>query len=224
MVDIGSKGNNVAPASATSNLFQIISSMVLNIIQTAMNSQTQLTGGSTWNDILPLSNLSSKDITTKHKEATGRKIAINKYKLPVPKHLLRSIDRTSSPAHVGKLRNSIDFIADKETPVLAAADGIVTFVKDSSNTGGPNLTYWNDTNFITIMHPNGEYSRYDHLSYNSSKVKVGQHVRGGEEIAKVGMTGYTYLPHLHFQVFVFTGINVWTDIDTLEVQDFDISS
>ena len=42
------------------------------------------------------------------------------------------------------------------------------------------------------MHTNGEYSRYDHLSYNSSKVKVVQYVRGGEEIAKVGMTGYTY--------------------------------
>jgi hypothetical protein len=43
----------------------------------------------------------------------------------------------------------------------------------------------------------------------------------------VGMTGYTYLPHLHFQVFVVTGINAWTDFDTLEVQefiDFDSSS
>jgi murein DD-endopeptidase MepM/ murein hydrolase activator NlpD len=149
--------------------------------------------------------------------------AINKYKLPVPKDLLQRIDRTSSPAHLGKLRNAIDFIVDKETPVLAADDGIVIFVNDSSNIGGSNPVYWGHTNFIVIMHSNGEYSRYDHLSYNSSKVKVGQHVRAGEEIAKVGMTGYTYLPHLHFQVFVVTGINVWTDFDTAEVQDFDIS-
>jgi hypothetical protein len=28
------------------------------------------------------------------------------------------------------------------------------------------------------------------------------------------------LPHLHFQVFVATGMNMWTDFDTLEVQDF----
>jgi murein DD-endopeptidase MepM/ murein hydrolase activator NlpD len=49
----------------------------------------------------------------------------------------------------------------------------------------------------------------------------GQYIRTGQEIARVGMTGYTYLPHLHFQVFVVTGINVWTDFDTLEVQDFD---
>jgi murein DD-endopeptidase MepM/ murein hydrolase activator NlpD len=147
-----------------------------------------------------------------------RKNAINKYKLPVPKHLLQRIDKTSSPAHVGNLRNSIDFIVDEETPVLASADGIVTFVNDSSNIGGPNPSYWGHTNFIVIMHSNGEYSRYDHLSYNSSIVKVGQHVRAGEEIAKVGMTGYTYLPHLHFQVFVITAINMWTDFDTVKVR------
>ena len=33
----------------------------------------------------------------------------------------------------------------------------------------------------------------------------------------VGMTGYTCFPHLHFHVFVFTGYNIWTDFDTLEV-------
>ena len=147
-----------------------------------------------------------------------RKNAINKYKLPVPKDLLQRIDRTSSPVHMGKLRNAIDLIVDKDTPVLAAADGIVTFVKDISDIGGPNPAYWEYTNFIVIMHSNGEYSRYDHLSYNSSTVKVGQHVIAGEEIAKVGMTGYTYLPHLHFQVFVITGINMWTDFDTVKVR------
>jgi murein DD-endopeptidase MepM/ murein hydrolase activator NlpD len=150
-------------------------------------------------------------------------IAINRYKLPVPKKLLQRIDRTSSPAHMGKLRNSIDFIVDEETPVLAAGDGIVIFVKDDSNIGGPNPVYWIHTNFIVIMHSNGEYSRYDHLNYNSSKVIVGQRIRAGEEIARVGMTGFTYLPHLHFQVFVITGINMWTDFNTVEVNDFSIS-
>ena len=76
------------------------------------------------------------------------------------------------------------------------------------------------TNFISIMHLYGEHTRYDHLEYLSSKVRVGQHVRAGQEIARVGMTGYTYTPHLHFQVFVFTGYNILTDFDTLEVKDF----
>ena len=70
------------------------------------------------------------------------------------------------------------------------------------------------------MHSNGEHSRYDHLEYGSSMVRVGQQVKGGQEIARVGMTGYTYILHLHFQVLILTGDNVWTDYDTIEVKDF----
>jgi murein DD-endopeptidase MepM/ murein hydrolase activator NlpD len=47
------------------------------------------------------------------------------------------VDKTSSPAHTGNLRNAIDFIVPENTPVLAAAAGIVTYVKDDSNIGGP---------------------------------------------------------------------------------------
>jgi murein DD-endopeptidase MepM/ murein hydrolase activator NlpD len=146
--------------------------------------------------------------------------SLNTYSLPVPKKFLKHIDRNSSPAHIGKLRNAIDLVVPENSPVLAAADGIVTAVKDDSNIGGPDPSYWMYTNFITIMHSNGEYTRYDHLAYHSSKVKPGQYVSAGEEIGKVGMTGYTYVPHLHFQVFVFTGSNVWTDFDTIEIRDF----
>jgi murein DD-endopeptidase MepM/ murein hydrolase activator NlpD len=79
--------------------------------------------------------------------------------------------------------------------------------------------YQKYTNFITIMHANEEYSRYAHLAPRSSKVEVGQTVKEGQEIAKVGMTGYTLLPHLHFHVFIFTGTNVWVDFDTLKVEN-----
>ncbi|MEJ7640943.1 MAG: hypothetical protein WKF36_01975 [Candidatus Nitrosocosmicus sp.] len=50
----------------------------------------------------------------------------NKYIIPVPQGTLQRIDRTSSPAHTGKLRNAVDFVVPQNTPVLAAADGIVT--------------------------------------------------------------------------------------------------
>ena len=146
--------------------------------------------------------------------------AVNHYRMPVPKNLLERMERTSSPVHTGKLRNAIDLIVPENTPVLAAANGIVTSVKDDSTIGGPDPIFWKYTNFITIMHPNKEYSRYDHLAPRSSKVKVGQIVSEGQEIANVGMTGYTLLPHLHFHVFVFTGSNIWIDFDTIEVEDF----
>jgi murein DD-endopeptidase MepM/ murein hydrolase activator NlpD len=146
--------------------------------------------------------------------------AINHYLLPVPKNALQRIDRISSPAHVGKLRNAIDFIVTENTPVLAAADGVVTLVKDDSYIGGPSIEYWHDSNFIVIQHENGEYSRYDHLAHRSAAVRTGQCVKRGQVIARVGMTGFTYMPHLHFQVFIFTGSNIWTDFDTLSVTEF----
>lgn len=145
-------------------------------------------------------------------------ISVNKYVLPIAPDKLRGIDRTSSPAHIGKLENAVDLLAPNGTPVLAAADGVVTFVNTSSTLGGPDISYWNYSNFIVIMHDNCEYTRYDHLEYGSSKVIVGQQVSGGEEIARTGVTGYTYTPHLHFQVFVLNGPNLWNDYKTLRVQ------
>lgn len=146
--------------------------------------------------------------------------AKNSYRIPVPREMLQRIDRRSSPAHIGKLRNAVDFVVAKNTPVLAAAAGVVTYIQDDSNIGGPDASYWFYTNFITIKHSNGEYSRYDHLDYKSSTVKLNQKVSAGEVIAKVGMTGYTYIPHLHFQAFLFTGYNIWTDFETLEIKRF----
>jgi murein DD-endopeptidase MepM/ murein hydrolase activator NlpD len=146
--------------------------------------------------------------------------AINNYSLPVPKDKLQRIDRMSSPAHVGKLRNAIDFIVAENTSVLAAADGVVIFVKDDSHIGGPSIEYWHGSNFIVVQHPNSEYSRYDHLAHRSAVVRTGQYIKRGETIARVGMTGFTYVPHLHFQVFVFTGNNIWTDFDTLSITEF----
>ena len=141
----------------------------------------------------------------------------NKSQLPVPLDKLISIDTDSSPAHSGRLENAIDFVTPENTIVLAAAEGIVTYVKDYSYIGGPSVSFWDYSNFISIKHQNEEYTRYDHLAFGSSKVRVGEIVTAGQEIAKVGMTGYTYLPHLHFQVFVFTGPNLWEDYQTLKV-------
>ena len=58
------------------------------------------------------------------------------------------------------------------------------------------------------MHKNKESSRYDHLKFNISNVKEGQKVKQGQKIAEVG-TGYTYIPHLHFQISIFNGPNIW---------------
>ena len=161
-------------------------------------------------------------IKVNSKENMGK--ARNRYRLPVPKDALAGVDRTSSLAHIGKLRNAVNFLVPEGTPVLAAADGVVTFIKDNSRTGGPSIQYWLDSNFIVLQHLHGEYSRYDHLAYKSVKVRFGQQVRAGQQIARAGMTGFTFIPHLHFPVIVFNGGgNIWTDFDTLAVDDFAIN-
>lgn len=55
-------------------------------------------------------------------------------------------------------------------------------------------------NYIVLRHENGEYSFYGHLATNSLTIKKGDKVKKGQVIAKVGNTGLSNCPHLHFQL------------------------
>lgn len=144
--------------------------------------------------------------------------AKNNYQLPINEGEFKKIDRASSPAHVGKLKHSTDFVCDEGVPINASLGGEVVWVKNDSNVGGPDKKYWNDGNRIVIKHTNGEYSAYEHLRYKSAEVNVGERVKTGQLIGYSGNTGYTFGPHLHFEVFRFTGPNKEEDFETLEVK------
>jgi len=141
--------------------------------------------------------------------------AQNSYKKPVKVY---EVIRTDSPAHKGNLKNSIDFLCNEETPIYAAASGKVVFVKQDSKIGGPDKKYWNDGNRIVIKHTNEEHTAYEHLKFNGAKVKVGQAVKKGQIIGYSGNTGFTLAPHLHFEVFRFTGPDKEKDFETLKVK------
>jgi murein DD-endopeptidase MepM/ murein hydrolase activator NlpD len=53
---------------------------------------------------------------------------------------------------------------------------------------------------IVLDHGAGEYSVYAHLRPGSSTVRPGQAVRAGETIGRLGSSGNSTEPHLHFQV------------------------
>jgi murein DD-endopeptidase MepM/ murein hydrolase activator NlpD len=90
--------------------------------------------------------------------------------------------------------SGLDFAAPSGTTVFSAGKGVVSFVGTRSGYG----------NTVEVTHANGLISRYAHLSGYLSK--VGQAVNTGTPIAKVGSTGRSTGPHLHFEVHKASGV------------------
>lgn len=82
----------------------------------------------------------------------------------------------------------IDIAAELGTPVPASNDGRVVFAGPVIRTG----------NSVVIEHGGGLKTYYYHL--DSIDVKAGDIVRQGDIIGKVGTTGYSTGPHLHFEL------------------------
>ncbi|MEK3733713.1 peptidoglycan DD-metalloendopeptidase family protein [Paenibacillus sp. FSL M8-0334] len=82
----------------------------------------------------------------------------------------------------------IDIAGSVGDPIYAAGSGIVTAAERSGARGI----------YTVIEHPNGLETWYMHL--DSLNVSVGQQVQQGDIIGKLGNTGRSTGPHLHFQV------------------------
>jgi murein DD-endopeptidase MepM/ murein hydrolase activator NlpD len=83
----------------------------------------------------------------------------------------------------------LDIAADTGTPILAADEGEVV------------EAYWNEVGYgglIVVEHPSGYQTWYGHLSRIG--VEAGEHVARGQQIGRMGSTGYSTGPHLHFEV------------------------
>ena len=90
-----------------------------------------------------------------------------------------------------RLHTGLDIIATLGSDVLAPADGIVTNVSISSRESGNTLTIEHDFGYRTI---------YAHLSDNIL-VRKGQKVTKGMIIARVGNSGTSLAPHLHYEIW-----------------------
>lgn len=84
----------------------------------------------------------------------------------------------------------VDLAAPKNTPVQAAADGVITSIGRKGSYG----------KYISIRHADGYQTAYAHLNGYRADLKVKSKVKRGEVIGYVGSTGRSTGPHLHFEV------------------------
>lgn len=93
----------------------------------------------------------------------------------------------------GQYHGAVDFgsAGINGQPIYAVADGEVIVSERLSGSYG---------NYIIIMHNNGLFTLYAHGQDGSRTVSVGDTVRQGQQIMRVGTTGNSTGPHLHFEV------------------------
>ena len=85
----------------------------------------------------------------------------------------------------------VDYAAPKGTIVSAAGSGTIVFAGQKGGYG----------NVIEVRHENGIKTVYAHLNSFAPGMKTGKYVKKGQYIAKVGSTGLSTGPHLHFGVY-----------------------
>lgn len=122
-----------------------------------------------------------------------------KYQIP----FLGNVVTVDAPYHHKhqNLKHCIDFFLPKGTLIRAARRGIVIAIESKYRKAYRKAQYAERTNYIVIVHKDGEQSWYVHLQHQSIQVKVGELVESGRVIARSGQTGYAWYPHLHFGVY-----------------------
>ncbi|MCS6968484.1 MAG: M23 family metallopeptidase [Bernardetiaceae bacterium] len=91
---------------------------------------------------------------------------------------------------IRKFHTGCDFAAPIGTPVYATGNGVVRMADYDGGYG----------KCIEIDHGDGYVTKYAHLS--AYTVKVGQRVKRGQMIGRVGSTGVSISPHLHYEVII----------------------
>jgi antitoxin component YwqK of YwqJK toxin-antitoxin module/murein DD-endopeptidase MepM/ murein hydrolase activator NlpD len=121
--------------------------------------------------------------------------------LPWPEGESRRIEQAWNGKFSHQNQHAIDVGLALGEEVVAAAPGIVAqVVDDYDDNGAADDDKAFRSNYVEIDHGNGSFSFYEHLARNSAVVREGQRVAGGALLAKVGQSGYTTGPHLHFAI------------------------
>jgi len=90
----------------------------------------------------------------------------------------------------------VDLAAPRGTPILAPADGTVTFAGRVPLARSP--AWWRYGNLVAVAHGDRYLTLYGHC--DDLKVAAGQTVHRGELLAVVGSSGWSLSPHLHYEI------------------------
>ncbi len=88
-----------------------------------------------------------------------------------------------------RAHKGVDYAAPMGTPIYAAGDGVIKFRGQKHGYG----------NFVIVQHNKDISTAYGHMSRFAANERVGGHVRQGQIIGYVGMTGMATGPHLHYE-------------------------
>jgi hypothetical protein len=103
-----------------------------------------------------------------------------------------------------RLRNYVAM--ESGVDVLAAAPGTVLRIRDGmadisvAETGAEAVKNREAGNSVIVDHGDGWVTQYSHMRKGSIAVQPGQPVAAGTPLGKIGLSGNTEFPHLHFEV------------------------
>lgn len=95
--------------------------------------------------------------------------------------------------HIARPHEGVDLAAPLGTPIKASSDGRIVYRGRKGGYGK-----------AIVIHHNRKYTTlYAHMSHFASRLHVGSHVKEGQIIGYVGMTGLATGPHLHYEFHIF---------------------
>lgn len=160
----------------------------LDLVQTQLQQETEIAAASGTNQLLP--QLLNGSGLTFHAPVAGyvsQPFGPTSFTLEPP--------ITYDGVFYPHFHTGLDIAAPLDTPVHAAASGVILLATSSVDVTGHLAGYGN---YVVIGHSDGFMTLYGHL--DRMLVSPGQHVNAGDVIGLLGSTGWSTGPHVHFEI------------------------
>ncbi|MBY0381400.1 MAG: M23 family metallopeptidase [Xanthobacteraceae bacterium] len=138
--------------------------------------------------------LAPDDASAEYYDADGRAVPRPYLRVPVANGKLGDGFgwRIHPVLHDRRFHEGVDYAAPLGSPIMVAADGVVTKIDRE----------WGYGKYIRIRHDARFETTYAHIAGVAGGLQVGDHVRQGQTIAYVGSTGLSTGPHLYYEMRV----------------------